>query len=141
MIDLKCNIGYSINVKNKFWGNNIEIKPNYYYEFKCIASDCRHNCCIGWKIDIDDETEINYKSEIERLRKENEMKDLQIQLLEKELRLKELQEQFKEKMMDIDEIGTSLMISNIEDTSFVSQLDLIELSKKQDQGNEMKYND
>ena len=30
--------------------------PNYYNKFKCIADKCRHNCCIGWEIDIDDET-------------------------------------------------------------------------------------
>ena len=34
----------------------IEIVPNYYDKFKCIADKCRHNCCIGWEIDIDEET-------------------------------------------------------------------------------------
>ena len=28
--------------------------PSYYKEFKCIADQCRHNCCIGWEIDIDE---------------------------------------------------------------------------------------
>lgn len=32
------------------------IKPNYYDNFKCIARDCTHNCCIGWEIDIDEDT-------------------------------------------------------------------------------------
>lgn len=27
--------------------------PNYYTRFKCIASACRHSCCIGWEIDVD----------------------------------------------------------------------------------------
>ena len=27
--------------------------PAYYKKFKCIASDCSDNCCIGWEIDID----------------------------------------------------------------------------------------
>ena len=27
--------------------------PDYYNEFCCIADKCRHNCCIGWEIDID----------------------------------------------------------------------------------------
>jgi len=27
--------------------------PSYYKDFKCIAGECRHNCCIGWEIDID----------------------------------------------------------------------------------------
>ncbi len=30
--------------------------PNYYRKFRCIADKCRHNCCIGWEIDIDPET-------------------------------------------------------------------------------------
>ena len=28
--------------------------PDYYKSFNCIASRCRHSCCIGWEIDIDD---------------------------------------------------------------------------------------
>ena len=36
--------------------------PEYYKEFACIASDCRHNCCIGWEIDIDTNTAEKYKS-------------------------------------------------------------------------------
>ncbi len=34
----------------------LHIVPNYYAQFKCIASACRHNCCIGWEIDIDEDT-------------------------------------------------------------------------------------
>lgn len=30
--------------------------PNYYSKFSCIAEKCTHNCCIGWEIDIDEET-------------------------------------------------------------------------------------
>ena len=30
--------------------------PNYYKKFKCINKKCRHSCCIGWEIDIDDDT-------------------------------------------------------------------------------------
>lgn len=29
------------------------VYPNYYPKFSCIASRCRHSCCIGWEIDID----------------------------------------------------------------------------------------
>lgn len=29
------------------------IVPDYYPEFRCIAGDCRHSCCIGWEIDVD----------------------------------------------------------------------------------------
>ncbi|MBE7042901.1 MAG: hypothetical protein E7399_05340, partial [Ruminococcaceae bacterium] len=28
--------------------------PEYYLKFRCIAEQCRHSCCIGWEIDIDD---------------------------------------------------------------------------------------
>lgn len=27
--------------------------PLYYSDFKCIAGECRHSCCVGWEIDID----------------------------------------------------------------------------------------
>jgi len=36
--------------------------PDYYPEFGCIAGACRHSCCIGWEIDIDDETLAKYRS-------------------------------------------------------------------------------
>lgn len=36
--------------------------PHYYSEFRCIADKCKDNCCIGWEIDIDDETAEKYKS-------------------------------------------------------------------------------
>ena len=29
---------------------------NYNKKFTCVGSDCKHNCCIGWKIDIDNKT-------------------------------------------------------------------------------------
>ncbi len=32
------------------------IIPDYYRDFHCIADRCRHNCCIGWEIDIDRDT-------------------------------------------------------------------------------------
>ncbi len=34
----------------------LHIVPNYYSKFNCIAGACRHNCCIGWEIDIDEDT-------------------------------------------------------------------------------------
>lgn len=39
----------------------LNIVPNYYAQFKCIASACRHNCCIGWEIDIDEDTAAFYQ--------------------------------------------------------------------------------
>lgn len=37
------------------------IVPKYYADFACIASQCRHSCCIGWEIDIDSKTAKYYK--------------------------------------------------------------------------------
>ncbi len=36
--------------------------PDYYQKFSCLASACRHTCCIGWEIDIDEDTEKRYLS-------------------------------------------------------------------------------
>lgn len=44
--------------------NNIKVyAPQYYKEFACIASECRHNCCRGgWLIELDDKTLEFYNS-------------------------------------------------------------------------------
>ena len=34
--------------------------PAYYLRFSCIADRCRHSCCVGWEIDVDDETMARY---------------------------------------------------------------------------------
>jgi len=39
-----------------------EIFPSYYHKFRCIADKCKNNCCIGWEIDIDDDTLCLYDS-------------------------------------------------------------------------------
>ena len=36
--------------------------PLYYKEFKCIAEKCRHSCCVGWEIGVDDATITKYIS-------------------------------------------------------------------------------
>lgn len=36
--------------------------PSYYKDFQCIAGACEHSCCIGWEVDIDEETSSYYKS-------------------------------------------------------------------------------
>ncbi len=36
--------------------------PNYYEKFRCIAGECRHSCCIGWDVYIDDETLEKYEA-------------------------------------------------------------------------------
>ena len=30
--------------------------PQYYKDFRCIADRCRHSCCIGWEIDVDEDS-------------------------------------------------------------------------------------
>ncbi len=37
------------------------IAPDYFQDFRCIADQCRHSCCIGWEIDIDAETMEKYR--------------------------------------------------------------------------------
>ena len=36
--------------------------PDYYNTFKCIGSACKHNCCIGWGVDIDDVSAEGYRA-------------------------------------------------------------------------------
>lgn len=36
--------------------------PEYYKDFKCIADKCTHSCCVGWEIDIDEDTLSLYQS-------------------------------------------------------------------------------
>ncbi len=35
--------------------------PSYYKKFRCIADKCDHSCCVGWEIDIDNNTYEKYK--------------------------------------------------------------------------------
>ena len=36
--------------------------PIYYRDFSCIADRCRHSCCVGWEISIDEITKEKYSS-------------------------------------------------------------------------------
>lgn len=36
--------------------------PEYYNDFKCTASECRHSCCVGWDIIIDEGTLLKYRN-------------------------------------------------------------------------------
>ena len=38
------------------------VVPDYYKNFKCIASECEDTCCAGWEIVIDDKTYEYYNS-------------------------------------------------------------------------------
>ena len=35
--------------------------PQYYPQFRCIADQCKHSCCIGWEIHIDEDTYATYR--------------------------------------------------------------------------------
>ena len=37
--------------------------PNYYKKFHCIADKCKHSCCIGWDVYIDEATLEKYENE------------------------------------------------------------------------------
>lgn len=36
------------------------VTPDYYSIFKCTAAKCPDNCCIGWEIDVDEDTYNKY---------------------------------------------------------------------------------
>ncbi len=36
------------------------IVPSYYSAFRCIADKCKHSCCVGWEIDVDEATLARY---------------------------------------------------------------------------------
>lgn len=38
----------------------LSIFPNFYKNFLCKADKCKHSCCKGWEIDIDEETAGKY---------------------------------------------------------------------------------
>lgn len=38
------------------------IAPDYYSGFACLMGECRHTCCAGWEIDIDEDTMELYRS-------------------------------------------------------------------------------
>lgn len=38
----------------------IFVYPDFYFDFFCTASRCRHSCCRGWEIDIDEDTLARY---------------------------------------------------------------------------------
>ena len=38
-----------------------QVYPACYPHFRCIADRCRHSCCIGWEIDLDEKTLKKYQ--------------------------------------------------------------------------------
>ena len=39
----------------------MKIYPDFYEQFQCKAGRCRHTCCKGWEIDVDEETAQFYR--------------------------------------------------------------------------------
>lgn len=39
----------------------IRVVPDFYPAFRCIASACRHSCCVGWEVDVDQDTLARYR--------------------------------------------------------------------------------
>lgn len=39
----------------------IRVVPDFYPNFKCIASACQHSCCVGWEVDVDQDTLARYR--------------------------------------------------------------------------------
>ena len=37
--------------------------PDYYTEFHCIADKCRHTCCAGWEVSIDEESLARFRAD------------------------------------------------------------------------------
>ena len=42
--------------------NLLHLQPDFYDRFRCRAAACRHSCCKGWEIDIDENTLDLYRS-------------------------------------------------------------------------------
>lgn len=37
------------------------VRPDFYDDFHCLAGACRHSCCVGWEIDVDEDTLSYYR--------------------------------------------------------------------------------
>ena len=38
------------------------VRPDFYDAFRCPAAACRHSCCVGWEIDVDEDALQYYRS-------------------------------------------------------------------------------
>ena len=38
------------------------VRPDFYDAFRCLAAACRHSCCVGWEIDVDEDALQYYRS-------------------------------------------------------------------------------
>lgn len=39
------------------------VVPSYYKDFRCIAGDCRHTCCVGWEIGVDEDSAARFAAD------------------------------------------------------------------------------
>ena len=39
----------------------LSVYPDFYPRFACKAADCRHSCCRGWEIDVDERSAARYR--------------------------------------------------------------------------------
>lgn len=60
------------------------IVPDYYKDFRCIAGECRHTCCMGWEIDVDEPALRRFLAEPEISRHVSMAETPHIELLEGE---------------------------------------------------------
>lgn len=40
----------------------LTVRPSFYDGFACKAQNCRHSCCRGWEIDVDEDTAALYEA-------------------------------------------------------------------------------
>ena len=38
------------------------VRPDFYDDFHCLAAACRQSCCVGWEIDVDEESLAYYRA-------------------------------------------------------------------------------
>ena len=51
--------------------------PDYFGEFKCTAGWCKDSCCIGWEINIDEDTRDYNKSSLKKLMDNEILKEIE----------------------------------------------------------------
>lgn len=61
------------------------IVPDYYTEFHCIAERCRHTCCRGWEVEIDEESLVRFEQIPEIREKIEHGEDYHFRLLDGEI--------------------------------------------------------
>lgn len=54
--------GWLYNGEEKGGKAMLTVIPDYYPRFQCAAERCRHTCCAGWEIDIDEESLARFRS-------------------------------------------------------------------------------